>query len=186
MVLFATVLEKEIEKARASGWLRGKEMFFTLWLGTPVTLPLLLSRENSSPHPCSRGVKQCTSRWMGLSTPLDSYTQNIKNKIWKTSPEISARYKVLWRERKFCEIRLCSHLCVLFLSFVWSSKQECRPPLQLFSSFVSFFFLLPDILKLDCHLVKSFNSTKSKCCSVSCRWKDVTLQLPWSRLWDGP
>lgn len=118
LVLFASVLEKVIEQARASGWLRSKEMFFTLWLGTPVTLPLLLSRENSSPHPCSGGVKQCTCRWMGLSTPLDSYTQNIKYKIWKTSPEISARYKVHWLERKFCEVRLCSRLCVLFFSLV--------------------------------------------------------------------
>lgn len=98
-------------------------MFFTLWLGTPVTLPLLLSRENSSPHPCSGGVKQ-RSRWMGLSTSLDAYMQNIECKITKakkTSPEISQRYK-------FVKSSL-AHICTACSSpFVCSYKQECRPP----------------------------------------------------------
>ena len=114
---------ERLSKLEQSCWLRGKEVFFTLWLGTPVTLPLLLSRENSSPHPCSGGVKQC-SRWMGLSTSLDAYMQNIKCKITnakKTSPEILARYK-------FVKSSL-AHICTACSSpFVRSCKQECRPP----------------------------------------------------------
>lgn len=51
-------------------------MFFTLWLGTPVSLPSFSSRENSSPHPCSAGVKHSTLRWMGFSTTLDVYAKH--------------------------------------------------------------------------------------------------------------
>lgn len=67
-------------------------MFFTLWLGTPVTLPCLLSRENSSPHPCSGGVKQCSSRWMGLSIRRicsEHQVQNMKNKLWNISTSLT-------------------------------------------------------------------------------------------------
>lgn len=78
---------------KASTWLMQGNVFFTLWLRTPVSLALLLSRENSSPHPCARGVKECSSRWMGLSTHVDSCRQNTKYKIWKTSAEVTARYR---------------------------------------------------------------------------------------------
>lgn len=49
--IFATLLEEKIEQAIANGGLKGKEMFFSLWLSTPVTLPFVLSREKRLPLP---------------------------------------------------------------------------------------------------------------------------------------
>lgn len=42
LFLFGTLLEEENEQARASKGLKGKEMFFTLWLDTPVTYNIVL------------------------------------------------------------------------------------------------------------------------------------------------